>query len=69
LYLLMIVGMGMLGAQIAQGGNRHRGTEVSLALAFSLVLFMIADLDRPQEGLINVSQQALIDLQTKMHAP
>jgi hypothetical protein len=64
----MTVGMGMLGSQIAQSGNRHRGVEVSLALAFSLVLFVIADLDRPQEGLINVSQQALIDLQTRMHA-
>jgi len=42
--------------------------ELALAVSFSLVLFLIADLDRPQEGLINVSQQAMSELQTKLNA-
>jgi hypothetical protein len=30
------------------------------------VLFLVADLDLPQEGLLRVSQQALIDLRNSM---
>ena len=68
LYLLMIVGMVMMGTQIGLSGTRHIGMELALAVAFSVVLFVIADLDRPQEGLINVSQQAMVELQTKLNA-
>jgi len=68
LYLLMVVGMIMMGTQIGLSGARHIGTELALAVAFSVVLFLIADLDRPQEGLINVSQQAMVELQTKLNA-
>jgi hypothetical protein len=35
-------------------------------LAFAVVLFLIADLDRGQEGLLRVNQQALIDVQRTM---
>jgi hypothetical protein len=38
----------------------------SLALTFTLVFALIADLDRPLQGLLTVSQQAMIDLQNKM---
>jgi hypothetical protein len=68
LYLLMAVGMLMMGIQIGLSGPRQFGMELFLAVAFSVVLFLIADLDRPQEGLINVSQQAMLELQTKLHA-
>jgi hypothetical protein len=67
LYLLMAVGMIMMGIQIGLSGTRHIGMDLSLAVAFSVVLFLIADLDRPQEGLINVSQQAMVDLQNKLN--
>jgi hypothetical protein len=68
LYLLMAVGMIMMGTQIGLSGTRHLGMELALAIAFSIVVFLIADLDRPQEGLINVSQQAMVELQTKLNA-
>ena len=68
LYLLMAVGMIMMGIQIGLSGTRHIGMDLALAIAFSVVLFLIADLDRPQEGLINVNQQAMVDLQTKLNA-
>jgi hypothetical protein len=68
LYLLMAVGMFMMGTQVGLGGTRHLGMELALAVAFSVVLFVIADLDRPQEGLINVSQQAMVELQTRVNA-
>jgi hypothetical protein len=30
---------------------------------------LIADLDRPQEGLLKVSQQAMVELQKQLHTP
>jgi hypothetical protein len=39
---------------------------LAIILAFSAVILLIEDLDRP--GLINVSQTALVDLQRKMNA-
>jgi hypothetical protein len=37
-----------------------------LAAAFSLVILMIADIDRPREGLMRVSQQPIADVQQMM---
>jgi hypothetical protein len=50
------------------------GTTRSLAIpvvviAFSAVIALIADLDRPQEGTLIVSQQALVDLRQSMNRP
>jgi hypothetical membrane protein len=67
LYLLLAVGMVMMGTQIGLSGKRHFGMELALAVSFSVVLFVIADLDRPQEGIINVSQQAMEELQTRLN--
>ena len=67
LYLLMVVGMFMVGIQVAQSKARHFDIELAVAISFSLVLFLIVDLDRPQEGLINVSQQAMTELQAKLN--
>ena len=66
LYVLMAIGMFMIGAQIGQSETRQAGTEMALAVSFSLVLFMIADLDRPQQGLIRISQQAMIELKARL---
>jgi hypothetical protein len=68
LYLLMTIGMFMMGVQIGLSGARHLGMELALAISFSVVLFVIADLDQPQAGLINVSQQAMIELQARLNA-
>jgi hypothetical membrane protein len=68
LYVLMAIGMLMMGIQIGLTGIRQAGLELALAISFSVVLFLIADLDRPQEGLINVSQQAMVELQLKLNA-
>ncbi len=66
LYALLVVGVVMLGIQMGHDGVRHYGIEVALAASFSLVLLLIVDLDRPQQGLINVSQQAMADLQGRL---
>jgi hypothetical protein len=66
LYSLMAVGMLMLGIQTGLGRVRHSGSELALAMALSIVLYLIADLDRPGQGLVKVSQQAMTELQAKL---
>ncbi|HEY4260315.1 MAG TPA: hypothetical protein VGM98_09145 [Schlesneria sp.] len=65
-YLLTALSMLAVGYQVGMSGIRRlRGTPV-LAAAFSLVIVMIADIDRPAEGLMRVSQQAIADVQQMM---
>jgi hypothetical protein len=51
-----------------QGLTSTRRSLAALALifAFSVVMLLIVDLDRPGEGLLRVSQQSMIDLQNSM---
>ena len=41
----------------------------ALVLAFSAVILLIADLDRPGEGLLKVSQQTMVDFRNRLSAP
>lgn len=67
-YLLSALSMLAVGYQIGMTGNRRLfGTPV-LAVAFSLVILTIADIDRPGEGLLRVSQQPIADVQKMMRA-
>jgi hypothetical protein len=40
-----------------------------LTAVFTSVIVLIADLDRPQTGLVQVSQQPLLDLLQKIGTP
>ena len=53
---------------VASSSDRKRDTSAILlfALAFIAVLMMMVDLDRPQEGLLTVSQAAITDLIRQM---
>ncbi len=65
-YLLSLLSMLAVGYQVGMSGSRRTyGTPV-LAAAFSLVILMIADIDRPRAGLIRVSQQPIADVQQMM---
>jgi hypothetical protein len=67
-YLLSALSMLAVGYQVGMSGMRRlRGTPV-LAASFSLVILMIADIDRPGEGLMSVSQQPIADVQQSMLA-
>jgi hypothetical protein len=50
-------------------GTRRSIAVFAVAIAFSVVIELIADLDRPQEGVLRVSQQALLDVQRSMTPP
>jgi hypothetical protein len=67
LFLLTVLTMILMGYRIGLSADRSRIGLAVFVLAFSIVIFIIADLDRPQQGLIHVSQQALIDVQQKLN--
>jgi hypothetical protein len=69
LYFVTVVSMSALGYHIGLTRTRSPFAVIALTLAFSAVILVIADLDRSQKGLITVSQQALVDLQTKIGKP
>jgi len=64
--LIAALGMAMVGFQNSYNGKRNYFSALSVILVFTVVMMLIIDLDRPQEGLLRVSQQALIDLQRQM---
>jgi hypothetical protein len=66
LYLVATLTMAMVGFQNSYNGKRNYFSALSVILIFTVVMMLIIDLDRPQEGLLKVSQQALIDLQRQM---
>jgi hypothetical protein len=72
LYLLFLVSAFALG-QIAYSsglsGHRHPVANVLFACCIALVLIIIMDIDRPRRGLIQVSQDSMLRLQSSMQPP
>jgi hypothetical protein len=66
LFSMAALAMGSLGYQEGLAGSRRSLATIALLLTFSAVMLLIADLDRPQEGLLRVGQQSMIDLQESM---
>lgn len=66
LFLLALIGMASMGYQAGLSATRRSPAMIFLALSFAGVIFLIVDLDRPQEGLLRVGQQAMIDVQRSM---
>jgi hypothetical protein len=62
LYFVAILGTSVMGYHAGLSGSGRSLAILALVLAFSAVMTLIADLDRPQTGLLQVSQQAMIDL-------
>jgi hypothetical protein len=54
---------------VIHGGRRRTLATAAFALAFATVILLIADLDRPQEGSIVQSQQAMVELRESMTEP
>jgi hypothetical protein len=69
LYLVTTLTMIAVGYQFGLTGERSWAVTILLALVFAAVMFLIADLDQPQRGLLKVSQQAMIDLVNQIGAP
>jgi hypothetical protein len=71
--LLLLIGsalsLGMVGYSAGIKGRRSMLSAVVLVVALGIVLCLVIDLDRPQDGLINVSQQPLTDVQQVIGPP
>jgi hypothetical protein len=65
----MILAIIATGSQAGLVGKRSPLLTITLVLAFSAVILLIADLDSELKRWLNVSQQAMIDLQEKMNLP
>lgn len=66
LFLVTSLATLSMGYLAGIAGKRTNLVSIALVLAFSSVFYLIFELDRPQEGLIRVSQQPLQELRQKM---
>jgi hypothetical protein len=66
LFGLAMLSMAAVGYQSGICATSRSPAMPGLVLAFAIVLSIIADLDRPREGLLQVSQQSMQDVQNSM---
>lgn len=66
LYGMATLAMMALGYQEGLAGSRRTLAIAPLAVTFSAVILLIADLDRPHEGMLRVSQRTLQELQQSL---
>jgi hypothetical protein len=68
LYIVSLLSMAGVGYQFGRAGARDVAISLFLALAFSIVICLISDLDRVDQGTLQVNQQPLIELDRKFGA-
>ena len=68
LYFITILGMMSVGYQTGIAGSKRSMVRPILAVSFALVFALIATLDRPDSGILRVTQQPLVDLRDLMDA-
>jgi hypothetical protein len=68
LIFVTVLAMGAVGYQFGITGGRSTIIIILLALTFSAVIYLIADIDRSLTGAIRVSQRPMIELQKKIDA-
>ncbi|MEL7940224.1 hypothetical protein [Pseudomonas delhiensis] len=66
LLAVAVLSLAAMGYHAGLSRTSRSLAEVAVALTFSIVIGLIADLDRPHEGALQVSQQALMDLRQSM---
>jgi hypothetical protein len=69
LFAVAALSLATMGYYAGMVGTRRSLAILAVAFTFSVVIELIADLDRPQEGVLRVSQHALLDLQRSMNGP
>ncbi len=66
LYVVAFLSMAMMGYHAGLVGKRSLIANLLLITAFTAVLLLITDLDRPGQKLFEVSQQTMVDLESKI---
>jgi predicted membrane protein len=69
LFSVAAIALGAMGYHAGLVRTRRSLVIIAVGLTFTAVIGLIADLDRPAEGILTVSQQALIDAREAMKAP
>jgi len=69
LTIVTIFSLSSMGYEFGLTGIRSWPVTILLVIVFTTVITLIADLDRPQAGLIQVSQQPLLDLLNQIGPP
>jgi hypothetical protein len=69
LYGVTVLSFSVLGYHAGLVSTRRSFAILPVAVTFAVVIWLIADLDRPQEGALTVSQEAMIDVRKSMNAP
>jgi hypothetical protein len=65
IWLLLAVAVatvGVVGYNNGLGNRRHAFGALTLIVLITIIIWVIIDIDRPRRGLIQVSQQSMIDL-------
>jgi len=68
IYALTMLAAASIGYHAGLTRSRRIPVIPALIFAYSAVILLIADLDRPLSGYLEVDQQAMIDLRNKMNA-
>lgn len=68
LYLMAILSMIIMGYQAGLTDKRSPVATITLAVAFSAVIILITDLDRPIMSFFDINRQLLVDLNEYMEA-
>jgi hypothetical protein len=66
LYGLIVLAMIGVGYHAGLSSNARSLAFPMLAITLSAVMFIVADLDRPHEGMLRVGQRALVDVRATM---
>lgn len=69
LFVILASTMGMLGYQMGVAGSSRSPAVIPLTICVALVIFLIADLDLPYEGGLQVGNAALEKLERELDAP
>jgi hypothetical protein len=69
LFAVAVLSFGAMGYHEGLTGTSRSPAVLAIALTFAAVIWLVADLDRPQQGLLRVSQQPMIELRNSMEAP
>jgi len=68
LIIYALISNAMLGYMLADSGRRHLVTSSVLSVLPALVITLIMDIDRPNQGAVNVSINPLLDVREKIAA-
>lgn len=68
LAIVTVFSMMAVGYQFGLENTRNWAVNILMAMAFATVIMLIADIDRPQIGVVQVSQQPLLDLSARIQS-